>query len=88
MLGGYQTINFGGATLSEETTIKGAFKKAKTGKAILVENIAGISGFTYDATPTSTESAICPLIVVLEGVPTIVELVIADDDGCSIVVPE
>lgn len=37
--GGYQIIDFGGASLGETAvTIKGAYAKAGTGKALLLEN--------------------------------------------------
>lgn len=40
MLGGYQIIDFGGTALSDTpVTIKDAFKKAISGKALLLENV-------------------------------------------------
>ena len=88
MLGGYQVIDFKGATLESATVIKGAFKKAKSGKALLVENLAGMSAFTHDSKPTNTTTAVCPVILVTEDTPTIVLLTITSEDSCSIVVPE
>lgn len=40
MKGGYQVINFGGAVLdTTPRTFKDAYKKASTGKAVLIEDV-------------------------------------------------
>ena len=88
MLGGYQVIDFKGETLGSTTTIKGAFKKAKSGKALLVENLAGMSAFTHDSAPSDTTTAVCPVILVASDTPSIVLLVITSEDSCTIVIPD
>ena len=88
MLGGYQVIDFKGETLATATTIKGAFKKAKSGKALLVENLGGVSLFANDATPANTTSASCPIILSTNLGFEVLILTITSADSCSIVRPE
>lgn len=86
MIGGYQVIDFKGESLTSNTTIKGAFKKAKAGRPILVENIGGVSGFTYDATPTSTTTATIPVTVWSSSTFKVGKLTISNEDVCKLTV--
>ena len=89
MLGGYQVIDFNGENLATAKTIKGAFKKAKSGKPLLVENLGGTSFFTNDVAHTDTTAAECPyMIKASAGHYEFVVLTITSADSCSIVTPE
>ena len=89
MLGGYQVIDFKGETLATATTIKGAFKKAKSSKVLLVENLGGVSLFTHDTTHTNTTSASCPAILRKDNNEYELHLLtITSADSCSIVVAQ
>lgn len=89
MLGGYQVIDCKGVEISETPAIiKGIFKKAKSGKAILLENCNGMSSFTYDNNVADDEKAILPVILTDNGTEVIVKLEITNEDTIKIVVPE
>lgn len=89
MLGGYQVIDFKGAELSgTPVTVKGAFKKAKSGKAILIENMTGVSGFVYDVAVNETDVALLPIMLIVEETPTIGIIAITDEDACTLSVGE
>ena len=90
MKGGYQVIEFNGASLAEDTVVKGAFAKAKSGKAILIEDVAGYTAFTYDCTPSATDSAMLPFVLYdTEGDAFInAVVVISNEDVCVVYVPE
>lgn len=89
MLGGYQVIDCKGVVLtSTPVTIKGAFKKAKSGKAILIENMGGVSGFFYDIAVDATDYALIPLIVITDNTPTIANITITNEDACTLNVGE
>lgn len=85
MLGGYQVIDFKGTNLgSDAVIIKDAFKKAKSGKALLIENMTGVSGFVYDVAVNSTDTAVIPLMLVIEDAPVIGIITITDEDACTL----
>jgi len=89
MLGGYQVIDCKGVTLSSTpVTIKDAFKKAKSGKAILIENMNGVSGFVHDTAPSETDTALLPIMLVVENTAIIGIITITNEDACTLSVGE
>lgn len=87
--GGYQIIDFSGYTLSDDTpvTVKGAFKKATTGKAVLCENVNGLTFFGTVITPEDNVVYISFTAGILsEDTPAVVTQIIeiTDEDAVTI----
>lgn len=81
---GYQTIDCSTLTAFNGTqTVKGAFKKAKAGKAILLKNFNGMTVFVAD-TSTSSSSAILPCFAVVSGTLKAAKITISDEDAFTL----
>ena len=88
MNGGYQVIDFENTTLQTPQTIKGAFEKAKSKKAILCENLFGVTGFLYDSTPNVTDTATLIFNTFVSDAVKIAYITISDEDVVTLVLPE
>ena len=91
MLGGYQIIDFNGVPYGESATVVGAFKKASTGKAILVENLAvdentKITGFGTSFIEADVVFISTYLGAIVSDEPTFVPVIITitDEDVVSV----
>jgi hypothetical protein len=86
--GGYQIIDFSGYTLSETpVTIKGAFKKATAGKAVLCENVNGLTSFGVALSAADDVVDISTTLGILdEGTPSVVTQIIeiTNEDAVTI----
>lgn len=84
MRSGYQVIDCSKLTAFNGTqTVKGAFKKAKAGRPILLNNFNGMSVFVTD-TSTSATSAILPTFAVVSGTLKAAKITISDEDAFTL----
>lgn len=83
MKGGYQVITLNGVFL-DTVTVKGAFAKAKSKKAILIESDV-VNAFTFDSLPASTVSAVLPITLINNDGDGVINgyITITSEDACS-----